>query len=310
MSKIGPRIRFIRLAWIALLCAFCCGCLAVPIRVPTKTRNISGATGKKLDLNFIKVGTTTREEVGQKLGWIDTGLKEDRIFIGRWADSSWGVAWAAGGGYSAEAGWSRAWTTHNLVLDFDEKGVVQQMSFFPDKDLLMAISARASKDLSHSLDLSTPREVPVEYIRPGKPTDIVSPGGKHFLGTLILGRDAFAFLQDRQTGAKEAYDFKTTPENISHLSMGHWVASDSLHPENVVVTIHFKQKTSVGSKINVQVDVPTTMILIKYIAQTQSGSALHSTPQNRPGRKRRTALGTGLSRGGQNSLAERQQEGS
>lgn len=70
-----------------------------------------------------------------------------------------------------------------------------------------------------------------------------------------------------------AYDFKTAPENISYLSMGSWVASASSHPENVVVTIHFRQRTSVGSKLTMRVDLPTTMILLKYIRQAQSGSS-------------------------------------
>ena len=64
-----------------------------------------------------------------------------------------------------------------------------------------------------------------------------------------------------------------TVENISYLSMGSWVASASSHPENVVVTIHFRQRTSVGSKLTMRVDLPTTMSLLKYIRQAQSGSS-------------------------------------
>ena len=68
-----------------------------------------------------------------------------------------------------------------------------------------------------------------------------------------------------------AYDFKTPPGNIRQLTMGSWAASDSSHPENVVVTIHFRQKTAVGSKLAARVDLPTAML--KYIRQTQSGSS-------------------------------------
>ncbi len=70
--------------------------------------------GEETRLEFIKVGSTTRGEVEQKLGWVDTGIKDDRLFIGRWAESSWGVAWAAGGGYSAAGGCSqrRAWSLY------------------------------------------------------------------------------------------------------------------------------------------------------------------------------------------------------
>lgn len=282
MSKISSRIQFIRVAWTAFLCAFFCGCAAVPMRVPTKTRNVSGEVGKKLDLDFIQVGSTTREEVGQKLGWIDTGVKGDRLFLGRWADSSWGVAWAVTGYTSAVGGWNREWTTHTLVLDFDEKGVVRQMSVVPDKDILGALSKRVSEDSSGSLDLSTPIKLPVEYVR----------SSKRFTGTLVLGRDAFVFLQERETNSKEVYDFRISPGSISHLSMGHGVPLEglvssecrtctgtilpSVSPGNVVVTIHFKRSSSVGSKMNVRVDLPAMMVLIKYVAQTPSGSALHS----------------------------------
>ncbi len=273
MSKIGSRIQFIPIAWIALLCAFFSGCVAVPIRTATKTRNSSGEVGKKLDLDFIQVGTTTREEVRQKLGWIDTGVKDDRLFLGRWAQSSWGVAWAAGGPPASGAGgWERAWKTRNVVLGFDEKGVVQQVSVVPDEEILKTLSKWVAKDPSRSLDLSAPIEVPVAFIR----------SGKRFPGTLILGEDSFQFLEDRETKSKEAYDFKISPASIGHLSMGHrgpvkiergaGAASDLTPPGNVAVTIHFKQKTSVGSEMKVRVDLLTMMTLIKYVAQTRPGS--------------------------------------
>jgi hypothetical protein len=275
MRRIG--IQCNRVAWIALACAFLSGCVAAPMRVPTKTRNVSGEVGKKLDLTFIQVGTTTREEVGQKLGWIDAGVKGNRIFVGRWADSSWGVVWAVAGYTNAVGGWNRGWTTHTVVLDFDEKGVVRQMSVVPDKDILSTLSKPVSEDSSGSLDLSTPIKLPVEHIR----------SSKHFMGTLELGRDAFVFLQDRETSPKEVYDFRILPAGIGYLTMGHgvplegWVSSEcrtctgtippSVSPGNVVVTIHFKRSTSVGSKMNVRVDLPTVITLIRYIAQTRAG---------------------------------------
>jgi hypothetical protein len=258
MTETSLRIRLISVVGIALLCACCSACI-VPMRVPTKTISISGETGKKLDLEFIKVGTTAREEVGQKLGWVGTGIKDDELFVGRWAESSWGVAWAAGGGYSAAGGWNRAWTTHNLVVAFDAKGFVQQMSLVSDKDIINTLSEWISKDPSRSLDLSVPIDAPIEYIR----------SGKHFLGTLVLSKDDLRFLEDRETPSKLAYDFKTSPGNISHLSLGSWVSSNSAHPEDVVVTIHFRQKTAVGSKLPARMDLPTMMILLKYIRQTQ-----------------------------------------
>jgi hypothetical protein len=78
------------------------------------------------------------------------------------------------------------------------------------------------------------------------------------------------------------YEFKTPSGNIRQLNMGSWVASDSSHLENVVVTIHFRQKTAVGSKLTARVDLPTTMMLLKYIRQTQSGSSFKCSSKISP----------------------------
>jgi hypothetical protein len=193
MEMTSPKIRLIAVAWTALLCTFCTGCI-VPVRVPTKAISVSGETGKKLDLGFIKAGVTTREEIVQKLSWVDTGVKEDNLFVGRWAQSSWGIAWAVGSGYSAAGGWNRAWAIHNRLIDFDEKGIVLQTSDLTDKELLKKLTERVSNDPLHPLDLSEPIRASVEYIR----------SDKHFLGTLILNKDYFGFIEDRERGSKVA----------------------------------------------------------------------------------------------------------
>jgi len=264
MPKASFRIRFRAAVCTGLLCASCTGCIIVPVRVPTKTVSVTGVVGKKLDLSFIKAGITNREEIEQKLSSVDTGVKDGNLFVGRWAESSWGVAWAAGGGYAAAGGWNRSWTTHNLFVDFDEKGVVLRSSLVPDQNVVNTLSDRISKAPIRPLDLSVPIRIPVEYIR----------ADKSFLGTLILSENDFTFLEDRDVGAKVAYDFKTPPQNLGHLSLGSWATSNSSHPENMPVSIFFKQRTPVGDKLVAKMDLRTTMILLEYIRQTQSASSL------------------------------------
>ena len=257
MSRTGLCIRFIRSASLAVLCA-CVLCCVVPVRTAVKSKNVSGQTGKKLDLEFIQPGTTTRDEIDQKLGWIDVGLRDDKIFLGRWADSSWGVAWAVGGGYNAAAGWNRIWLIHNLVLYLNEKGIVQQRFLIPDTEIINALSVLTLRDPGRSLDLSVPIELPVEYVRPTE----------HIAGRLVLSKDEFLFLP-----RKLAYAFRTSPQNISHLRMGKQAASDSGSPENVCVKIHFKQRISVGNHMTVQMNLPATMTLLIYTQQIQSNSS-------------------------------------
>ena len=262
MSRTGFCIRFISSVSLAVLCA-CVLCCVVPVRTPVKSKNVSGQTGKELDLEFIKVGTTTREEIDQKLGWIDAGLKDDKIFLGRWADSSWGVAWATGYMQPATAGWNRVWSIHNLALYLDEKGIVQQKFLIPDAEIINTLTVLTLRDPGRSLDLSVPIEVPVEYVR----------STTHIAGTLVLSKDEFMFLGRRETGAKLAYDFKTSPQNIRHLGMGKRAASDSGNPENVGVKIHFKQHVSVGNEMTVQMNLPATMTLLIYTEQIQANSS-------------------------------------
>ena len=261
MPRTGSCDRFISCVSFAVLCA-CVLCCVIPVRTPVKSKNASGQTGKRLDLEFIQLGATTREEIDQKLGWIDVGLKDDKIFLGRWADSSWGVAWAIGGGYNGAAGWNRIWSIHNLVLYLNEKGIVQQKFLIPDTEIINTLSVLTLRDPGRSLNLSVPIELPVEYVR----------STKHIAGTLVLSKNEFMFLGRRETGSKVAYDFKTSPQNIRHLGMRKRVASDSENPENVSVKIHFKQHISVGNEMTVQMNLPATMTLLMYTQQIQSTS--------------------------------------
>ena len=251
MSKPIARIRLLLALCAAVLCW---GCLVVPLRVPTKTRTPSGELKQKVDPSFISTGVTTREEVVQKLGWIDTGVRDDHFFFGRWVESTWGVVWAAGGYGAGGAGWNRNWNVHNLLLDFDEKGVVRQITSFPDKQILEMLAARSLPDGDHAKDEGIPIEISVEYRR----------GPKTYPGALSLGHDAFVFLADRQTKPKERYDFTTAAANISHLSLSGTVKE---HPEKVDVTIHFTDKTPVGRKFNVRVGMPGAAALVKYLQQ-------------------------------------------
>src|SRR5260370_11157960 len=126
----SPKVRFRRLAnvatWVALVAAATClcqGCLVVPVRAPTRTNGLAGKM-EKVNLDFLQAGKTARQEVTEKLGETDTGVKDNRLFLGRWASSKWGVFWAVGGGYNAAGGWNRGWGRHKLPISFENQEVV------------------------------------------------------------------------------------------------------------------------------------------------------------------------------------------
>ncbi len=61
---------------------------SLPVRVPAKTKDISGNV-REPDFTFLKAGQTTRQEVAKSLLPIDTTTKQPGFFWDRWESSSW-----------------------------------------------------------------------------------------------------------------------------------------------------------------------------------------------------------------------------
>ena len=236
-----------------LICCLSLGCLAVPMRAPTRVNGASGAGPGKADLNFIQAGTTGRDEVTQRLGWTDTGIKEERLFLGRWASSSWGVAWAAGGGYSGAAGWNRDWKAHNILIEFDKKDLVEQFHAFGDGELVEQLSTWAAKGQYSALDLSTPIEIPIQHRH---------TSGGYYGGVVVLAKDSFRLHELDNT----SHDFQIPPAQINKLSLSSLLQSDRADPHALNLTLHFAEKTQIGNQMTLLVNVPAIVMLVKYLA--------------------------------------------
>ena len=123
----------LRVAWALTfsLCICLGGCIGAT-RLPERTQGQQGPT-QKIDLTFLKTGQTSRAEVQEKLKAVDTGIQSERFFVGRWDTSKWG-GWAfivgLGGG---TGGAGRVWRDANLLIEFDEQGIVKHYETFPDK---------------------------------------------------------------------------------------------------------------------------------------------------------------------------------
>jgi hypothetical protein len=144
------------------------------------------------------------------------------------------------------------------LIAFDDKGVVQQAGQFPDDELVSRLSASVAQGQGEPLDLSAPMEVPVGH-RHGSGRDVT--------GTFILATDSFAFREEDGGGK---HDFKISPKQIKELSLTSIGHGDKSDPRFMNQTIYFTEKTKVGGKMTIHVDVPTIMVLVKYLAQTRS----------------------------------------
>jgi hypothetical protein len=116
------------------------GCVAIPTKLPNRFHGTAGVRLQKneVDFSFIKVGATRRDEVAGRLAAIDAG-SPSQFFWGRWAQSSWGMvgAGATGSDLDPLAGFAeRHWHFRNLLVRFDEQGIVQEKIIIDDGETL------------------------------------------------------------------------------------------------------------------------------------------------------------------------------
>ncbi len=252
--------RVIQALVCALLSLLWLGCLAAPMRVPTHTQGPSGKHANT-DLSFLRIGSTTREDVVQHLGWADSQLKNDRLFLARWRDSKWVVAWAVGGGYSGTGGAPRVWRTHNLALEFDDKDMVTAYHEFGDDALAKELLAPLERTKTPALDFSSPVVVSIKHRR-----------GQHYEpATLSLGRDSVEMKKPDMPSS----DFKIAPQKITGFTFVNGLKDESPDPKSTNYTLHFKEKTKVGRNLTIRVDIPTLAILVQYLAENGTIEGRH-----------------------------------
>jgi hypothetical protein len=249
--------RFLHLWLCILICSLSLGCVAAPpVPAPTRINGMSG-TGST-DLSFIRVGITGRGEVTEKLGWTDTGVNEEGLFLGRWSSSSRGTAYVVGMGSVGSSGVNRSWKTHDVLIEFNENGVVKQYGEFSDAELVKQLSAWIAKGHVHTLDLSKPIEIWVT----------VHHGyGKNYEGKLVLGKESLRLTEPGNT----TQDFTISPGKIRMLGSSRQAADTAADPRGISQTIEFVEKTKVGNKLTLLMDVPAIVILVKYLAQIRTG---------------------------------------
>ena len=235
----------------AFLILFLCsltlsGCLAAT-RLPTESRGAEGATIEKpdLDLSFVQIGTTRREEVLTNLGSIDTGYSDPRLFWGRWVSSSWG--------FIVRLDVKQVWRTHNLLITFDENGVVQGQEFINNNRVLWReLHAHVAK--SPPLDLSQPIQLVISgsYGRSIRLSEVRS---------VTLANDAMEFARDK---AKKPVSI--SPLQVSRLSyLGMIVDPD--HPSATCHVLHLSKKTSMGRRILFCAEPTDLMKMFTYLQQ-------------------------------------------
>lgn len=152
-------------ATVFLLCSTLLACFgATPL--PRRTGTPEGTEVKKFDLRFIRPGSTSRAEVQEKLRAIDTGHQADRYFLGRWSSSTWGgwIILPGGTCCGTDVSGGRVWKTGNLLIEFDDQGIVKQVEPFEDRKAVPVLAPVAENT---PVLLDPPIEMSVTYWKNG-----------------------------------------------------------------------------------------------------------------------------------------------
>ena len=263
-------VAFPRFLFVSMLCFSCSGCLVVPIHHKTHVRSASSEfPPKEVDLSFIREGSTTRNEVCERLAGINSGIATDNFFIGRWSQNSWNVFWGAAAYPYAQAGSNEVWKAHNVIIDFDENTIVSGFAFFRDRDFITIVSRRLPA--LPNIDLTEPVKLTVRYFHNGD--------GEH-PGTLILSSTQLEFLEDQSGKNKSKYSFTTPAQNVAELTMDFF--SDPSLPEQMSEVLHFKRKTRIGKKMKIRIGLAETATLIEYIASVSQTKGPAQPAQGMP----------------------------
>ncbi len=192
---------------------------------------------EKVDLGFIKIGTTTRDEVFRQLAWADAGIQNDRMFLARWGSSHLFLIVAI---YGAGAGAGTIWSARNLLVEFDAKGVIENVRPARDADLFRELSAWLVKAKEPPFDFS-------ELM-----ATIVTEGRRHgSLRTLNLGRDFFG-VDDVRISPQEITGIDTLPDP---------------DPAYFSLRIHFAKGSAVGKALSIHMRTTDLLTLVNYLQQ-------------------------------------------
>lgn len=245
-----------RIGLIAVLSSLLLSCLLltscfVPYRTDRSNIGVAGIGAQPVDLNFLEPGLTSRDEVLSKLAFMNAGVKSERIFWGRWSESKWAYVWFAAGGYNAAGGSGRMWHRSNIILQFNENGVLQQSSIVPDKQ----IETMLARSLQHHspLDLTTPASIDVEH---------VTFNGDHPV-TLGLGRDTIEFAD-----SKHQHQFKTSRDKVAGLT--HAIGGKNDEPQFLYETLRFTERTKAGRKVVLKMSPASFFTLLQYLETTKA----------------------------------------
>lgn len=241
----------------ALLISFLCFCSVLTgcvgaTRLPTRSLGSGGAKipQKELDLNFLQVGVTQRDEVAHQLAAVDTAYSNPRLFWGRWSESRWGYWWIVGmpcnNCMAGDA--NRKWHAKNLLVVFDQKGAVATKETVGDDRVWAALHSRLLEAQSPPLDFSQPVRVSLANADPT---------------AILLTRDSMEFERGPKRNQVNVQIPVTQVVRFAHRRM-----DNKNSPSMTCHALEFSEKTAFGKKVKFCAEASQIGMLFEYLQET------------------------------------------
>ncbi len=251
------------------LCVMLLGCIgATPLHKHTRTPE--GTEVKDIDLSFLHPGQTTRAEVREKLKLIDTGYQGDHFFLGRWSSSTW-AAWMVYPDPRFPSAAGRVWKSGNLLVEFDDAGVVKRFEPFNDAKAPRYLAPVAADT---PLQLASPLELPVKYY--------LLAGGQIVDAKIVLSKGSFDFEELGERKKKQKFSLPASEV----LRVETPVVIRFPHPIYISQRLHCARDLKKiggprGRDLNLEVTMPQLVTLMRYVAQAEKSPAARPKPDRK-----------------------------
>ena len=223
------------------------GC-AGATRLPMRTRGPEGAhLENQLDLQFLDESGMRSEEVRRRLTSIDTGYRNAQLFWGRWSDSKWGYWWIVVAPQGGAGDARRVWHAHNVLVAFDDSGVVKE-KVFVDNDRALWRELHKQLNEAPALDLTQPVVMNVKPCCGAREMSLTQD-------VMVIGK------RKRKSATVEVSP--RTIERISHNGVLDSRSNDGL----TCHTLYLTQKTALGRRVHFCADPSSVAMLFQYLQQ-------------------------------------------